>query len=228
MKQEIKKKLLEISDQKYKEFHGGLCPGTENIIGVRVPVLRKYAQELFKEKDWKQTIEEIDDEYYEEIMLQGMLIGLAKKEDINTILKLVEKYVPKIDNWAICDVFCAGLKIIKKYKKEMWNFIQKYLKSDKEFEIRFAVVMILDYYIDDVYLKEDFKIFDDIKHEGYYVKMAVAWAISVCLVKYYEDTIEYLKTSKIDNWTYNKAIQKAIESYRISDSQKIFLRKLKK
>ncbi len=149
MKQKIKKKLLELSDPKYKEFHGELCPGTENIIGVRVPVLRKYAQELFKEKDWKQTIEEIDNEYYEEIMLQGMLIGQAKNEDINTILKYVEKYVPKIDNWAICDVFCAGLKVTKKYKKEMWKFIQKYLKSDKEFEIRFAVVMILDYYIDD-------------------------------------------------------------------------------
>ena len=228
MEQEIKEKLLELSDPKYKEFHGGLCPGTENIIGVRVPVLRKYAQELFKEKDWKQTIEEIDNEYYEEIMLQGMLIGQAKNEDINTILKYVEKYVPKIDNWAICDVFCAGLKITKKYKKEMWNFIQKYLKSDKEFEIRFAVVIILDYYIDKEHLKEDFKIFDDIKHDGYYVKMAVAWAISVCLIKYYEDTIEYLKTSKIDNWTYNKAIQKAIESYRISDNQKKFLRKLKK
>lgn len=225
MKQEIKKKLLELSDQKYKEFHGGLCPGTENIIGVRVPVLRKYAQELFKEKDWKQTIEEIDNEYYEEIMLQGMLIGQAKNEDINTILKYVEDYVPKIDNWAICDVFCAGLKITKKYKKEMWNFIKKYLKSDKEFEIRFAVVMILDYYIDVDHLKENFKIFDDIKHEGYYVKMAVAWAISVCLVKYYEDTIEYLKTSKIDNWTYNRAIQKSIESYRISDEKKQELRK---
>lgn len=228
MKQEIKKKLFELSDQKYKEFHGGLCPGTENIIGVRVPVLRKYAQELFKEKDWKHTIEEIDNQYYEEIMLQGMLIGQAKNEDINIILKYVEKYVPKIDNWAICDVFCAGLKATKKYKNEMWNFIQKYLKSGKEFEIRFAIVMILDYYIDEEHLREDFKIFDNIKHEGYYVKMAVAWAVSICLIKYYEDTIEYLNKSKIDNWTYNKSIQKAIESYRISDEKKVFLRKLKK
>ena len=228
MKQEIKEKLFELSDKKYKEFHGGLCPGTENIIGVRVPILRNYAKELFKEKDWKQTIKEIDNEYYEEIMLQGMIIGQVKNEDINTILKYVEKYVPKIDNWAICDVFCAGLKITKKYKKEMWNFIQKYLKSDKEFEIRFAVVMILDYYIDEEYLKEDFKIFDDIKHEGYYVKMAVAWAISLCFIKYYDETIEYINNSKLDNWTYNKAIQKAIESYRIENSQKEFLRKMKK
>ena len=228
MKQKIKKRLFELADQKYKEFHGGLCPGTKNIIGVRVPVLRKYAQELFKEKDWKQTIEEIDNEYYEEIMLQGMLIGQAKKEDINTILKYVEKYVPKIDNWAICDVFCAGLKITKKYKKEMWKFIQKYLKSDKEFEIRFAIVIILDYYIDDEYLKEDFKIFDNIKHEGYYVKMAVAWAISICLIKYYNKTLDFLNTTKIDDFTYNKGIQKAIESYRITNEQKEYLRTLKR
>ena len=228
MKQEIKKKLFEISDQKYKEFHKGLCPGTENIIGVRVPVLRKYAQELFKERDWKQTIEEIDNEYYEEIMLQGMLIGQAKKEDINTILRYVEKYVPKIDNWAICDVFCAGLKITKKYKKKMWDFIQKYLNSDKEFEIRFAVVMILDYYIEEEYLQKNFEIFNNINNEGYYVKMAVAWAISISLIKFYNETIQYLKVAKIDNWTYNKAIQKAIESYRVSDIKKEFLRKIKK
>ena len=228
MRQKIKNKLLELSDQKYKEFHGGLCPGTENIIGVRVPILRKYAQELIKEKDWKETIKQIDNEYYEEIMLQGMLIGQAKNENIDTILKYVEEYIPKIDNWAICDTFCAGLKITKKYKKEMWEFIQKYLKSEKEFEIRFAIVIILDYFIDEEYLKKDFKIFDNIKHEGYYVRMAIAWAISICLIKYYEDAVEYLKNAKIDNWTYNKAIQKAIESYRISDDKKDFLKKLKK
>ena len=228
MKQEIKSKLFELADSKYKEFHSGLCPGTENIIGVRVPVLRKYAKELFDERTWKETFKQIDNEYYEEIMLKGMLIGQAKKEDINTILQYVEKYVPNIDNWAICDVFCAGLKITNKYKKEVWNFIQKYLKSDKEFEIRFAIVMILDYYIEEEYLKEDFKIFDNIKHDGYYVKMAVAWAVSICLVKFYDETEKYLAESKLDKWTYNKAIQKAIESYRISDDKKKHLRNMKK
>lgn len=228
MKQKIKEKLFELSDKKYHDFHSSLCPGTENIIGVRVPVLRNYAKELFKEKDWQKTIKEIDNEYYEEVMLQGMLIGQVKNEDINTILKYVEDYVIKIDNWAICDIFCAGLKITKKYKNEVWNFIQKYLNSDKEFEVRFAVVMILDYYIEEEYLRENFKIFDNIKHDGYYVKMAVAWAISICLIKFYDETIKYLKATKLDNWTYNKAIQKAIESYRITDSQKEFLRKMKK
>lgn len=228
MKERIKEKIFELADEKYKEFHSGLCPETPNIVGVRVPILRDYAKELFKEADWKETIKEIDNEYYEEIMLQGMLIGQAKKEDINIILKYVESYVPKIDNWAICDVFCAGLKITKKYKKEMWSFIQKYLKSDKEFEIRFAVVMILDYYIEEEYLQYDFEIFEKIEKDDYYVKMAVAWAISICLIKSYDETIEYLKHAKLNTWTYNKAIQKAIESYRISDEKKECLKKMKK
>lgn len=228
VKEEIKKKLFEISDTKYKEFHSGLCPSTENIIGVRVPILRNYAKEIFNKYNWKQIIEEIDDEYYEEIMLKGMLIGLAKKEDINIILKYVENYVPKIDNWAICDVFCAGLKITNRYKEEVWNFIQKYLKSNKEFEIRFAVVMILDFFVEPKYLQNNFEIFNNIKNDGYYAKMAVAWAISVCLIKFYDETIKYLEASKLDNWTYNKAIQKAIESYRISNEKKEYLRKIKR
>ena len=228
MKKEIKKKLQELSDTKYKEFHSSLCPGTENIIGVRVPILRNYAKELFSVQNWKETIKQIDNQYYEEIMLQGMLIGQAKKENIEIVLKYIEEYVSKIDNWAICDVFCAGLKITQKYKEEMWNFIQKHLKSDKEFEIRFAIVMILDYYIEEEYIKKDLEILDKITHEGYYVKMAIAWAISVCLIKFYDETIKYLQDCNLDNWTYNKAIQKALESYRITNEQKEFLKKKKK
>lgn len=227
MKQKIKEKLFTLSDKKFHDFHSALCPGTNNIIGIRVPVLRDYAKEIYKEKDWKKTIKEIDNEYYEEIMLQGMLIGQSK-DDINIIIRYVEDYVPKIDNWAICDTFCAGLKITKKYKKEMWKVVKKYLKSKNEFEIRFAVVMILNYYIGDEYLQEIYKMLGNIKNEDYYVKMAVAWAISVCLIKYYDETIAYLKNANINDWTYNKAIQKAIESYRISDERKEELRKMKR
>lgn len=227
MKEEIKQKLFELADEKYKKFHSGLCPGTDNIIGVRVPILRNYAKELIKKYTIQELLKNIDDEYYEEIMLKGMLIGLAK-EDIKVILNYIKEFVPKIDNWAVCDVFCAGLKITKKYKREMWSFLQEYLRSNKEFEIRFAVVMILDYYIEEEYLKRNFEIFDNIIHDGYYVKMAVSWAISVALIKFYDETIKYLNDCKLDDFTYNKAIQKAIESYRIGDEQKCNLRKMKK
>lgn len=226
MKQKIKEELIKLQDKKYKEFHGGLCPGTENIIGVRVPVLRNYAKELLKQYDFKELMKNIDNEYYEEIMLQGMLIGLAK-EEFSTILKYITNFIPKIDNWAVCDVFCAGLKITKKHKEEMWDFIQTYLKSNKEFEIRFGVVMLLDYYIEESYLNQNFEIFDSIKNTAYYVQMAVAWAISISLIKYYDETIKYLKKAKIDKFTYNKALQKGIESYRITPEQKQELRNMK-
>lgn len=227
MKQKIKQELLEWKDEKYKEFHSGLCPGTDNIIGIRVPVLRNYAKELAKEYEIKELLEQIDHQYYEEIMLQGMLIGL-EKEDIKTVKKHIEEFVPKIDNWAVCDVFCAGLKITKKYKKEMWEFLQKYLTSNQEFEIRFAVVMILDFYIEEDYIKKDLEIFENITNQAYYVQMAVAWAISICLIKFYDKTIKFLKSANLDKFTYNKALQKAIESYRITEEKKEILRNMKK
>lgn len=227
LKQKIKEKLFKLADSKYKEFHSGLCPETNNIIGVRVPILRDYAKELVKEYEIKELLKQIDNQYYEEIMLQGMLIGLSK-EDFKTIQKQIEEFVPKIDNWAVCDTFCAGLKATKKHKKEMWNFIQNYLKSDKEFEIRFGIVMILEYYLEEDYLEKDFEIFDSITSQDYYAQMAVAWAISICFIKFYDKTIKYLETANLDKFTYNKALQKAIESYRITDKQKNLLRSMKK
>ena len=228
IKEEIKNKLRELADLKYKEFHSGLCPNTENILGVRVPILRNYAKEVLKQYKIEDLLENIDNEYYEEILLQGMIIGLSKEKDMEKILGYIKEFIPKIDNWATCDVFCAGLKITKKNKEIMWEFIKPYLNSSKEFEIRFGIVMILDYYIEEQYLEENFRIFENVKNEEYYVQMAIAWAISICLIKYFNETIEYLKTSKLDKFTYNKALQKGIESFRISEENKKILRNMKK
>lgn len=227
MKQKIKQELIQLQDQKYKKFHSRLCPGTDNIIGIRVPILRDYAKERLKQNNFKELMQNIDNEYYEEIMLQGMLIGLAK-EDFRTILEYIKNFIPKINNWAVCDVFCAGLKMTKKNKEAMWEFLNPYMKSDKEFEIRFGVVMILDYFVEEKYLKDIFKILDRIESQKYYVQMAVAWAISICLIKYYDETLVYLKKAKLDTFTYNKALQKGIESDRITSEQKQVLRNMKK
>ena len=229
MKEEIVNKLFELQDLKYKEFHSNLCPGTNNIIGIRLPILRRYAKELIDVYPIEKLLENIGNEYYEEIMLKGILIGISKEKDINKVIKYIEEFIPKIDNWAVCDTFCAGLKITKKYKKEFWKLIQKYVISNKEFEVRFAIVMILDYFIEDQYLENVLKIFNENKNGKYYVQMAIAWAISICLIKYYEKTVEFLENDKckLDKFTYNKSIQKAIESYRISNEKKEYLRTLK-
>ena len=227
--EEIRRKIIELSDEKYKEFQSSLCPNTDNIIGVRVPVLRKFAKELLKEIDWQEYLEKAWDEYYEEVMLQGMIIGLASKnKNINEIIKYIDNFVPKIDNWAVCDTFCAGLKITDKNLEYMWRYIQKYIKSEKEFELRFAIVMMLDYYINEEYIDEVIKILDNIKNKEYYVQMAIAWTISVAFVKFEDRTMKYLNNNSLDDFTYNKSIQKIIESYRVNEKTKGKLKKMKR
>ena len=227
MRNKIKQKLLESKEEQFQQFHKKLCPGTEKIIGVKIPKIKQYAKELLKTNSFEYLMKNIDNEYYEEKMLQAVLIGQAK-EEFEVIINYVEEFIPKIDNWAVCDTFCAGLKITKKHKEEMWKIIKKHIKSDKEFEIRFAVVMILDFYIEEKYLSEIFEVLDNIKTKYYYARMAIAWAISICLIKYYEETVKYLSTCNLDKFTYNKAIQKGIESYRIKAENKQKLRKMKK
>lgn len=224
---DIQKEILELADEDYKKFHSSLCPNTDYIMGVRVPVLRNFAKEMYKTKNWKKYLE-FEPVYYEEKVIQGMLIGFNTKEDLNAIQEYIKNFVPVIDSWAVCDTFVAGLKITKRYPKEMWKFIQKYLKSNKEFELRFGIVMLLDYYITEEYIDEVIEILDKIKHEGYYVKMAVAWAISVCYIKFSEKTYKYLLDDNLDEFTHNKAIQKARESYRVSKEDKEKLEKLRK
>lgn len=226
MENKIRQDLFEIQDLKYKEFHGSLCPDMDNIIGVRIPKLREYAKELYKSNKLEDI--KIGDKYYEELVIQGMLIGFQTKAPIEEAIKQVKEFVPKINSWAVCDTFCAGLKITKKYQTKMFKIIKEYLKSKQEYEVRFAIVMLLDYYINDQYIDQVLQILNNIKLDKYYVQMANAWAISICLIRYYNKTLEFLKTTKIDDFTYNKGIQKAIESYRITKEQKDYLRTLKR
>ena len=228
----IEKDLFELQDKEYRQFQIKLCPGVNNIIGVRLPELRKYAKKISKTV----KVADVPTKYYEEIMVKGMLIGLEK--DLN--FEQIENFIPLINNWAVCDTFCNGLKKIKNNKEQMWEFIQKYLKSEKEFEVRFAVDIILQYYIDANYIDKVLKILSKINHKGYYAQMAVAWAYSICFVKFYDKTKEHFEKDlaknskqnndrqiKINKFTYNKSIQKAIESYRLSKEQKDELRNLK-
>lgn len=214
----IKQEILNAAEKDYKEFSASLIPNINNVIGVRIPVLRKLAKKLFKEYG-ENCLQSCQTEFMEEVMIRGMIIGLLKKE-ADAVLDYVKNFVPQIDNWAVCDIFCGSLKFTIKNQEKVWKFLQPYLKSDKEYEVRFGLVMLLSYFIETDYLGKIFSILDNFKHEGYYAKMGAAWLLSMCYIKYPEETEIYLKNSKLDNWTYNKGIQKTCESLRIDKATK--------
>lgn len=228
MRNIIKNKLLSMADLKYLDFHSKLCKNV-NLIGVRVPLLRKYAKELYRENinDIDNLLLNIDNEYYEEIMLKGLIIGLDKNISLDLFLERIKGFVPLIDNWAVCDTFCASLKYTNKYKKEIFSFLENYLNSDKEFDVRFALVMFLNYYVNDKYLDRIFKLISKIKINDYYVEMAISWLLSVCMINYFDKTVDYLNNSNISNFVYQKTIQKSLESFRVSNEHKDKLRLLR-
>lgn len=217
-----------LADEEYKNFHGSLIPGVKTeFLGVRVPKLRTVAKRIIKE-DWRRFLEEYENSnIYEIIMLYGMVMAGARC-DFEEKLCYVEKFVPKIDNWAVCDVICGDLKAVKKNQKRMYEFLQPYLSSEKEYELRFAVVMLMQYYITEDYIDTVLEWYGKVHHDAYYVKMAVAWGLSVCFVKFRDKTLKFLENCKIDKFTYNKALQKMRESYRVSTEDKEMLKEMKK
>lgn len=222
----VREQLFEKQDLKYKEFHSSLCPNVDKIIGVRVPELRKMAKDIAIQ-DYAQFLEQAKDEYYEELVLQGLVIGYAKIS-IEETFKYLEKFVPKINSWAVCDTTCSNLKITKKHMQEMWKFLEQFINSKNEYEIRFALVMYLNYFLTDEYIDEILQKIDKITSKEYYVQMAIAWLLSFAYIKQKEKTEKYLLQNNLDEFTQNKAIQKICESYRVSNEDKEKMRKYKK
>lgn len=224
--QNLREELKRLVDAKYRDFQSELCPNVEDIMGVRVPQLRELAKKIARQ-DAVEFLENYEPGFYEERMIYGLVIGYMK-EDLETKLKYLDKFVPLIDNWAICDCCCATFKFTNQNLEAVWEYIQKYVTSQNEFEVRFAVIMIMDYYINDKYIDRVLKIYNSIKLDAYYVKMGVAWGISVAYIKQKEKTAEFLKKNNLDEFTFNKAIQKLIESYRVCEGEKDVLRSLKR
>jgi 3-methyladenine DNA glycosylase AlkD len=222
----IREQLFELAEEDYRIFTASLLPGKDNVLGVRLPILRNIAKKIAKE-DWRSYLNSTDYIYMEEVTLKGMVIGYVKT-DIEETLKYIAEFVPLIDNWSTCDSFCCGLKFTKDHRELVWEFLQPYLRSDQEYEIRFGVVMLLNYYITQEYASEAFKQFDKISHKGYYVMMAVAWAISAYYVKLPDITLRYLKDNKLDDITYNKALQKITEPLKVDKESKEMIRGMKR
>ncbi|MFD0588131.1 DNA alkylation repair protein [Paenibacillus sp. GCM10027627] len=226
MEKSIREQLHALADENYKTFSAALIPNIDNMLGVRLPVLRKLAKEIAKD-DWRAYLDPSINDYFEEVMLQGMIIGYVNT-DVEEILHYIEKFVPQIDNWSLCDSFCAGLKFTRSNKQRVWDFLLPYFETEKEYDIRFGVVMLLNYYLDEAYLDKVFQLLNRIRHEGYYAKMAVAWAISIAYTKFPERTLTFLHHNDLDDMTYNKALQKMLESYRVDKHAKEMIRAMKR
>ncbi len=226
----IRDELIKLSDVEYRKFNEKLCPDTNRkMLGIRIPQIRKLAMRIVKEYDWEEWIKkESSNEYFEEVILQGIVIGVAKMEFEKKIPYIMD-FIPKIDSWAINDTFVPSLKIKDKDMEKVWKFILPYTKSKKEFEVRFAVIMMLDYFIIEDYIDKVIEILDKINNDGYYVKMGVAWCLAEAGIKFNDKLMKYIEgENNLDKFTYNKTLQKMIESRRITDLQKNYLRKLKR
>ncbi len=222
----ITERLFSLQDKEYKDFQSKLMPtvDSENIIGVRIPLLRKLAKEIYGTTEAKEFLKELPHKYYEENNLHAFLI--EQIGDYNECIAKINDFLPYIDNWATCDGLSP--KILKKNLDLLLNEIDFWLKSEHTYTLRFAVKMLMANYLDAWFRPEYLEKVADIRSDEYYIKMVVAWYFQTALTKQYDYAVEYIKQNKLDIWTHNKAIQKAIESYRVSDSQKEYLRSLKR
>ena len=212
-----------MADEKFSKFHSNLVPNTDNILGISIPKLRAVAKELLKScDDIDSYFALVGNKYYEETMLQGIVVGYLKCS-WNEKLQYITDFVPKISDWAVCDVFCGGIKPPKKEIASFREFVEPYLHSQNEFEIRFAVVILLQKYITDSYITSTLQALKSVTDDRYYVKMAVAWALSICYIKFPDLTLKLFKEKSLDKWVQNKAIQKCRESLRVTPEDKEML-----
>lgn len=225
---EIRKLLEDLAEPDFRKFSSSLIPGLAPgfLLGVRLPKLRKIAREIAR-KDPEGYLRNARCDSFEEIMLQGMVIGNLKGEP-DTLFPLIESFLPKIDNWSVCDSFCSSLKIAREYPEAMWGLLQPMFEDQREYYVRFAVVMLIFYFIQKPYLPQAFVFFDGITSDSYYVKMAVAWAVSICYREFPKETLDYLKRCRLDRFTYEKALQKIIESLKTDAKIKEMFRAMKR
>ena len=222
---EIVAELFRLQDKEYARMQAKIIPtvSPDRIIGVRTPALRDFAKSLNKDQDIGEFLSYLPHQYFDEDQLHAFVISLER--DFDKCIAEVDAFLPYIDNWATCDQLSP--KAFKKEPEKLLPFIRIWIKSDKTYTVRFAIGLLMQHFLDDHF---DLKYADEvagIRSEEYYIKMMIAWYFATALAKQYELVLPYLKDKRLDDWVHNKAIQKSIESYRITDEQKEYLRTLK-
>lgn len=221
----LQKRLFKISDKKYAEFQSKLTPGVDptSFIGVRVPVLRKFAKDYAKEDDAINFLNSLPHKYYDENLLHSLLIQNTK--DYDETIKRLNEFLPYVDNWAVSDTLMP--RCFKKNRDKLIKEIKKWVKSNKTYTCRFGVDVLMSQFLDEDFKEEYFDLVNDVKSNEYYVKIMVAWYYATALAKQYDSAIKVIESKKLDKWIHNKSIQKSIESSRISLEHKNYLKTLK-
>ena len=223
--EEIRKKLFELQDKKYRDFQCRLIPTLESttIIGVRTPELRRYAKELVKQKEMQNFLHFLPHQYFEENQLHAFMISEIK--DNKQCLEELNQFLPFVDNWATCDQLSP--KVFKKNRSELIDQIKQWVCSDKTYMVRFGIGMLLEHFLDDDFDPIYLEMVSKISSAEYYIRMMIAWYFATALAKQYTKALPYIEEQRLDIWTHNKTIQKAVESRRITLEQKEYLRRLK-
>lgn len=221
----IRTELLEMQDTDYRDFHAKLMPTVDKdaVIGIRVPILRKYARSMAKEEKIEEFLRDLPHKYYEENNLHAFLIEQIR--DYGKCLEELKYFLPFVDNWATCDMMSP--KVFKNHKEELLPEIRSWITSEETYTIRYGVGMLMQHYLDEAFREEYPELVAEIRSEEYYVNMMIAWYFATALAKQYEKILPYIKEQRLEEWTHNKAIQKACESFRITPEQKNYLKTLK-
>ncbi len=223
---EIRQFLLAKAEADFCRFNAGLVPGAQNMLGVRVPLLRAKAREICR-GDWRLFLEEYPAAYYEELMLQGLVLAGAKLPMAERLQRLAD-YLPRVDNWAVCDCVCSTFRLQGEEKRQTYEFMLGLAGAEHEYSRRFVLVMLLGHYVEPEYAADICRLVEEIPGGEYYVDMAKAWLISVLFVKEREVALTYLQRSRLDDFTFNKAIQKIRESRRVSAEDKALVLAMKR
>ena len=223
--EQIVKHLFSLQDKKFREFHLKLIPGieTDKVIGVRTPALRKFAKEIIKAGSGEEFLSSLPHYYYEENQLHSFI--LSEEKDFDNCIKYVDKFLPYVNNWATCDQLLP--KVFKKKPQKLLPHINLWIESGETYKIRFAIGMLMQHFLDDLFEERFAQKVASVHSEEYYVKMMQAWYFATALAKQYDAAVKYLEEKKLESWTHNKTIQKAIESFRVPDERKEYLRTLK-
>ena len=222
---EIRNELFKMQDTAYRDFNSKLIPTVDKslFIGVRTPELRKYAKQLAKREDIEEFLHSLPHKYFDENQLHAFIVSEIK--DFKSCVDKVNEFLPYIDNWATCDQLSP--KVFKKHHKELIAYIKEWLESDKVYTVRFGIGMLMEHFLDEDFDISYLETVSNIRSDEYYVNMMIAWYFATALAKRYENIIPFIENRRLDIWTHNKAIQKAVESYRISNENKEYLKRLK-